>query len=63
MPVRRKMITVCDNCLMASCWQNIFCCDKYKTAGTVQKHVSELRKLKREHPSYWKTDEELANAR
>lgn len=48
------MVTVCDKCLMASCWHGIFMCDKAQTAGTVNKPVSELRKLKLEHPSYWK---------
>ena len=47
-------VVVCDHCLRASCWQGIFYCDKYKTAGTTEKTVAELRALKREHPSYWK---------
>lgn len=50
------LITVCDACLQASCWQGIFYCDEYKTAGTVQKKRRELRELDREHPSYWKKD-------
>lgn len=48
-----RLVTVCSSCLQASCWQGLFYCDKYQTAGTVEKTVEELRKLGREHPSYW----------
>ena len=54
------LITVCDSCFQASCWQFKFMCDNYQSAGTVQKTRKELRELNREHPSYWKTDKELA---
>jgi hypothetical protein len=54
-----QLVTICDRCLCASCWQGIFYCDDYKVAGTTQKTKSELRNLNREHPSYWKTDQEL----
>lgn len=54
------LITVCDNCLQASCWQGAFYCDEYKTAGTTQKTRTELAASGRENHSYWKTDEELA---
>ena len=47
-------ITVCDACLTACCWQGIFYCDKYKTAGIKQMTVKELRILNRENESYWK---------
>ena len=47
------MVTVCDHCLMASCWQGIFYCEKYKTAGTCQRSVKDLMTLAREHPCYW----------
>jgi hypothetical protein len=46
-------ITVCDNCLQASCWQGIFMCDEARDAGIVVKTVAELRKLKLENESYW----------
>lgn len=49
-----RLITVCSECYQASCWQGAFYCDKYKTAGTVQVPLRELKKLKREHPSYWR---------
>ena len=47
------MIKVCDKCLQASCWQGEFYCDEYKTAGTVEKSIEELKKLNLENPSYW----------
>ena len=50
---RERLITVCDACLCASCWHGIFFCQDYQTAGTVQKTSRELRKLDREHPSYY----------
>jgi hypothetical protein len=53
-------ITVCDHCLQASCWQGIFYCDDYKTAGTTQKTRKELAKLFRESSDYWKSDAALA---
>lgn len=53
-------ITVCSECLQASCWQGIFYCDDYKTAGTVTKTRKELAKLGRENSDYWKSDYELA---
>lgn len=52
-----RMITVCSHCLCASCWQGDFYCDKYKTAGTVEKPVDELRKLGLEHEDYWRVED------
>lgn len=57
--MKEATVTVCSACLRASCWQGIFYCDDYQIAGTVDKTVSELAELDREHPSYWITD--LAN--
>ena len=56
MAEKKKMITVCDHCLTASCWQAIFMCNESRNAGTLKKSVTELKKLKLEHPSYWKPD-------
>jgi len=53
-------VTVCGNCLTASCWQGEFYCENYKSAGTTTKTRKELARLKRESSDYWKTDEELA---
>jgi len=55
-----EKITVCDKCLMASCWQGLFMCDDSKFAGTVEKTIDELKELNLEHSSYWKTDRQLA---
>jgi hypothetical protein len=49
-----RMVTVCDNCLQASCWHGEFMCDASKFAGTVEKPLSELQALGLEHPHYWK---------
>ena len=49
-----EMVTVCDKCLCASCWQGIFYCDDYRDAGIVQKTVAELQSLNLENPDYWK---------
>lgn len=58
-----QLVTVCDRCLQASCWQGIFYCDDYLIAGTVQKTRKELAKLNRENSDYWKSDEQLAAPR
>jgi epoxyqueuosine reductase QueG len=47
------VVTVCDNCQRASCWQGYFYCDFYREAGTTQKTILELRSLNRESPHYW----------
>lgn len=46
-------VTVCAECLQASCWQGVFMCQKSKNANIVEKTVAELRALGREHPDYW----------
>ena len=48
-----RMVTVCSACLCASCWHGEFRCQQWVTAGTVEKPVSELQKLDREHPSHY----------
>jgi len=48
-----RLVTVCSECLTASCWNGEFYCDKYISAGTVEKTVDELRELKLEHESYY----------
>lgn len=52
-----KEVWVCASCLTASCWAGIFYCQEYRTANIVKMPVSALRKLKREHPSYWLREE------
>jgi hypothetical protein len=51
--VSKSTVTVCSSCLQATCWQGIFYCDDYRTAGTVEKSREELASLNLEHPSYW----------
>jgi hypothetical protein len=46
-------VIVCNYCLQATCWQGKFFCDRFQTAGTVEKTVAELVELGLEHPSYW----------
>jgi hypothetical protein len=48
-----RMVTVCAECLCASCWHGIFMCDRAVNADVVEKPVSELRRLGREHPDYF----------
>jgi len=48
-----KTITVCDNCLQASCWHGIFMCDNSRYAGTIEKTIEELEILNLEHSDYW----------
>lgn len=51
--LHEQLVTVCDQCLKASCWQGEFFCDDYQTAGTFEVQVKVLRELAREHCSYW----------
>ncbi len=55
----QELITVCDKCLLASCWQGVFMCQEAKDAGNTQKTRLDLKALQREHFSYWKTDKQL----
>ncbi len=55
------LITVCDKCLQASCWQGVFMCQTSTVAGIVQKTRSELEDLNLEDATWWNTDAELAS--
>ncbi len=46
-------VLVCSACLTACCWQGILHCENARNASVVTKTVGELKKLKREHHSYW----------
>jgi hypothetical protein len=46
-----RTITVCAECLTASCWHGEFMCDNAVTAGLAEKTVAELRALRLEHPN------------
>jgi len=47
------LITVCAECLQASCWLAEFVCDEYRSANIVKLPVSRLRELNQEHPDWW----------
>lgn len=47
-------ITVCAECIEASCWLGEFMCEGSRNAGVIQKTVEELIRETGEHPSYWK---------
>lgn len=50
------VVTVCDKCLRACCWQGEFMCDDARTAGTVERTVAQLREGQYgEHEDYWRT--------
>lgn len=49
----QRLVTVCSECKMASCWRGIFVCDKAQGAGTMQLPVWRLRQLDREHSDYY----------
>lgn len=49
-------ITVCAQCLQASCWQGIFMCDRAEDADVKEMTVAELRRLGLEHESWWDKD-------
>lgn len=48
------LITVCSECLRACCWLGDFLCDDAAGASTVQIPLSQLRRMSREHPIYWR---------
>ena len=51
MPKRDYYVQVCSECLTAACWHGEHMCSSSDRASTVILRASELRKLKREHPS------------
>jgi len=48
-----RKVTVCDKCFKASCWQGVYMCNNSSNAGTMEKTIKELKKLKLENSSYW----------
>jgi hypothetical protein len=49
-----RQVAVCSYCLRASCWQGKFSCKHSKVAGVTELPVKTLKKLKLEHPDFWK---------
>jgi hypothetical protein len=54
-----KLIAVCDHCWRASCWQGVAMCEEWPHTLPTRAPISQLRRLKLENESFWKTDEEL----
>jgi hypothetical protein len=46
-------VTVCAECLRASCWHGEFMCEKARHADVTVRTVRQLKQLGREHPSHW----------
>lgn len=53
MPRGDRLVTVCSACLCASCWHGELMCGDARGGDTVDLPVRELRRLRREHPSYY----------
>ena len=56
-------VTVCNNCLCASCWKGIFMCDESDIAGITDLPIELLRKLRFEHSDYYDGTYEAKHAR
>ena len=52
-------VTVCSECLKASCWQGIFMCDEAHGADTTTRTRRQLVELGYENTDYMRTDAEL----
>ncbi len=54
-----EVVTVCSECLKASCWQGVFMCDEARGADTTTRTRKQLMDLGYENTDYMKTDIEL----
>jgi hypothetical protein len=50
---KSRSITVCAECLRASCWHGTFLCQKAREADVTTRTERELDELAREHPSHY----------
>lgn len=57
MTTKNNLITVCDKCFTASCWQGRFMCQESRYAGVIEKSIDELEVLNLEHPDNWEEAE------
>ncbi len=48
-----RRVTVCAECLKASCWHGVFMCDKSDNADVTTRTVRELDALGFEHPEHY----------
>lgn len=46
-------VEVCSACKRAACFQGVFFCEEYRSAGTRLIDVKVLERLDLEHPDYW----------
>ena len=51
-----RVVTVCAECLKASCWHGVHMCDKAQHADTTTRTVRELDALGYEHPEYYSAE-------
>lgn len=51
-----REVTVCAECLTASCWHGTFMCDGARGAGTTTRTVAELDALAAEDPSHYSAE-------
>lgn len=56
-----RIVTVCADCLCASCWHGEFLCQTSRGADITKKTVRELRALDREHSDYYSVEKCRAN--
>lgn len=56
----RTYVTVCDQCLRASCWLGYFMCDRAGSAGKIDLDVDYLRVRALENPCWWEPPEVVA---
>ncbi|KKK63314.1 hypothetical protein LCGC14_2995510 [marine sediment metagenome] len=52
------LVTVCDKCLRASCWNGEFMCDQAQSAGVIYAKMDDLIDLDLEHWSHWLSKED-----
>lgn len=51
-------VAVCSECKTAACWQGVFYCEEYKSAGVTVMTIGDLKKLgPLESEDYWRRDE------
>ena len=54
---QENTVTVCAECLQASCWQGEFMCEKSRFAETIEMTIEELEQLNLESEHYWRTSQ------
>jgi hypothetical protein len=51
-----RRVTVCAECLRASCWHGEFMCDRAEMADVTERTVAELDALGLEHPERYSAE-------